>query len=119
MHIGPRLIRIFAKKSKIHKQLSSVTLNQNLITLFYNYYVYLREEYFVSLPVNMAKCNTNKSTLDNSTPPLLNLKLLLRPQGQIIDIKCKKSHKSVILIFFPDIIELVISNTHHIFGMDT
>ena len=30
----------------------------------------------------------NKSTLDNSTPPL-NLKLL-RPQGQIIDVKCKK-----------------------------
>ena len=33
----------------------------------------------------------NKSTLDNSPPPLLKLKLLLRPQGQIIDVKCEKS----------------------------
>ena len=32
----------------------------------------------------------NKSTLDNSPPPLLNLKCL-RPQGQIIDVKCEKS----------------------------
>ena len=32
----------------------------------------------------------NKSTLNNSPPPLLNLKLL-RSQGQIIDVKCKKS----------------------------
>ena len=32
----------------------------------------------------------NKSTLDNSPPPLLNLKSLLRPQGQIIDVKCEK-----------------------------
>ena len=31
----------------------------------------------------------NKGTLDNSSP-LLNLKLL-RQQGQIIDVKCKKS----------------------------
>ena len=55
----------------------------------------------------------NKSTLGNSPPPLLNLKSLLRPQGQIIDVKCKKS---AILIFFPAIIELVrellISNMH-------
>ena len=34
--------------------------------------------------------NNNKSTLDNSPPPILNLKLL-RPQGKIIDVKCKKS----------------------------
>ena len=34
----------------------------------------------------------NKSTLDNSPPPLLKLKLLMRPQGQIIDVKCEKSH---------------------------
>ena len=33
-----------------------------------------------------VKINVNKSTLDNSPPPLLNLKLL-RPQGQIIDEK--------------------------------
>ena len=32
----------------------------------------------------------NKSTLDNSLPPLLNLKSLLRPQHQIIDVKCEK-----------------------------
>ena len=32
----------------------------------------------------------NKSTLDNSPPLLLNLKSLLRPQGQIIDVKCEK-----------------------------
>ena len=31
----------------------------------------------------------NKSTLDNCPPPLLNLKSL-RPQGQIIDVKCKQ-----------------------------
>ena len=32
----------------------------------------------------------NKSTLDNSPPLLLNLKSLLLPQGQIIDVKCEK-----------------------------
>ena len=37
-----------------------------------------------------ATQNLNKSTLDNSPPPLLNLKSLLRLQGQIIDVKCKK-----------------------------
>ena len=36
------------------------------------------------------ECNPNKSTLDNNPPPLLNLKSLLRPQGQIIDVKCGK-----------------------------
>ena len=34
--------------------------------------------------------NLNKSTLDNSPPPLLNLKSLLQPQGQIIDVKWEK-----------------------------
>ena len=33
----------------------------------------------------------NKSTLDNSPPPLLNFKSLLRPQGQIIVVKCELS----------------------------
>ena len=32
----------------------------------------------------------NKSTLDNSRQPLFNFKLLC-PQGQIIDVKCKKT----------------------------
>ena len=33
-----------------------------------------------------TKKQKNKSTLHNSPPPLLNLKLLLRPKGQIIDV---------------------------------
>ena len=37
--------------------------------------------------------NVNKSTLDNIPPPLLKLKLLMRPQGQIIDVKCEKSQQ--------------------------
>ena len=64
----------------------------------------------------------NKSTLDKSPPPLLNLKLL-RPQGQIIDIKCKKSQLIGIFDFFSAIIklvrELVIWNMHNKFGKDT
>ena len=38
----------------------------------------------------IADIKFNKSTLDNSPPPLLNLKSLLRPQGQIIDVECEK-----------------------------
>ena len=71
-----------------------------------------------------ATQNLNKSTLDNSPPPLLNLKSLLRLQGQIIDVKCKKNrNKSAILKFFSAIIELLeellISNMHNRFGNDT
>ena len=40
--------------------------------------------------------NENKSTLDNSPPPLLNLKLL-RPQGQIIDVKFSKLSENCLL----------------------
>ena len=65
----------------------------------------------------------NKSTLDNSPPLLLSLKLLLRPQGQTIDVKCKNRNKSSILIFVQPYIELfrelVISNMHNQFGKDT
>ena len=39
----------------------------------------------------LVYAHLNKSTLDNSLSPLLNLKSLLRPQGQIIDVKCEKS----------------------------
>ena len=60
----------------------------------------------------------NKSTLDNSPPPLFNLK-----QGQIIDVKCKNLYKSAIFNFFSVIIELVreivISNIHNTFGKNT
>ena len=49
----------------------------------------------------------NKSTLDISPPPLLNLKLLLWPQGQIIDIKCENRTKSAILNFISANIEFV------------
>ena len=68
--------------------------------------------------------NPNKSTLDNSPPPLLNLKSLLRPQCQIIDVKnAKNDNKSAIFNFFPVIIELVpelvISNMHSKFQEDT
>ena len=48
---------------------------------------------------------------------LLKLKLLLRPQGQIIDVKCEKSQKISHFEFFSAIIELVrellISNMHN------
>ena len=40
--------------------------------------------------VRSLKGKKNKSTLGNSPPPLLNLKLL-SPQGQIIEVKCLKS----------------------------
>ena len=70
-----------------------------------------------------ANNTKNKSTLDNSPPPLLNLKSLLRPQGQIIDVNAKNDNKSTILNFFPAIIELVrelvISNMHNRFEDDT
>ena len=64
-----------------------------------------------------------KSTLDNSPPPLLNLKLS-RPQGQIIYVKCKKiAINQLFNFFFSAIIELVkelvISNMHNRFGKDT
>ena len=64
----------------------------------------------------------NKNTLDNSPPPLLNLKVL-RPQGQIIDVKCEKSQETGHFEFFQAIIELVrklvICNMHNKFGEDT
>ena len=65
----------------------------------------------------------NKSTLDNSSPPLLNLKLL-RTQGQIIDVKkCEKSQLIGHFNFFSAIIELVrellISRIHNKFVEDT
>ena len=61
----------------------------------------------------------NKSTLENSPPPLLNLKSLLR-----LDVKnAKNDNKSAILHFYPAIIELVpelvISNMHNRFEDDT
>ena len=38
----------------------------------------------------MIYINTKIKKKNNSRPPLLNLKSLLWPQGQIIDIKCEK-----------------------------
>ena len=46
--------------------------------------------YLVYLSKDTLNNKYNKSTLDNSPPPLLNLKSLLQPQGQIIDVKCEK-----------------------------
>ena len=46
--------------------------------------------YWEIFPENISKLNVSTSTLGNSPPSLLNLELL-RPQGQIIDVKCKKS----------------------------
>ena len=46
------------------------------------------------------KALQNKSTLNNSPPPLIKLKLLLRPQGQIIDVKCEKLQQIGRLKFF-------------------
>ena len=52
------------------------------------------------------KIYLNKSAFDNSPLPLLNFKLL-RPQGQIIDVKCEKSQEIGHFDFFSAIIQLV------------
>ena len=75
-----------------------------------------------SLKKKVFYFTVNKSPLDNSPPPLLNLKLILQPQGQIIDVKCKKSQLIGHFDFFSAIIilvrELVISNMPNKFGKD-
>ena len=43
--------------------------------------------------------------LDNSLSPLLSLKLL-RPQGQVIDVKCKKWQEMGHFIFFQLVLSL-------------
>ena len=76
---------------------------------------------FLGFPSLWESSKVNKSTLDISPTPLLNLKLL-RPQGQIIDLKCEKSQ--LIGFFFSlaniELVrELVTSNMHDKFGQDT
>ena len=81
---------------------------------FRNLYNYTNDkQYYIGL---LLLSNSNKSTLDNSPPPLLNLKLL-RQQGQIIDKNAKNHNKSAILIFSQPLLN--ISNMHNKFGKDT
>ena len=59
----------------------------------------------------------NKSALDNSPPPLLNLK---QSNGQIIEVKCQKSINFEFLLAIIELLrELVTSNMQNKFGKDT
>ena len=68
-------------------------------------YLFCRHFFFENINMFISAQNNVliKSTLDNSPPPLLNLKLL-RPQGQIIYVKFKKIAINQLFNFFFSVI---------------